>query len=129
MKFIPAELSLPAGVLSLSSFLLIYFWEIPEAQAHAFGQRYDLPLPFDFYLFGAGAAVALSFLMMAFFFRTQKPKTDQMEPNLMDFGFYGFKGRPHYCSFYAYGLGTNSTCLCNFASTNFSPHFRISDGI
>jgi hypothetical protein len=32
------------------------------AQAHAFGQRYDLPLPLGFYLGGAGLAVALSFL-------------------------------------------------------------------
>ena len=32
------------------------------AQAHAFAQRYDLPLPLGFYLAGAGLAVALSFL-------------------------------------------------------------------
>ncbi len=32
------------------------------AFAHAFGQRYDLPLPLGFYLAGAGLAVALSFL-------------------------------------------------------------------
>ena len=32
------------------------------AQAHAFAERYDLPLPLGFYLAGAGAAVALSFL-------------------------------------------------------------------
>ncbi|NIP77087.1 MAG: hypothetical protein GTN90_14360 [Xanthomonadales bacterium] len=32
------------------------------AQAHAFAERYDLPLPLGFYLAGAGAAVAMSFL-------------------------------------------------------------------
>jgi len=32
------------------------------AQAHAFAERYDLPLPLGFYLAGAGLAVALSFL-------------------------------------------------------------------
>ncbi|MDH3668637.1 MAG: hypothetical protein OEN23_17065 [Paracoccaceae bacterium] len=32
------------------------------AQAHAFAERYDLPLPLGFYLAGAGAAVALSFV-------------------------------------------------------------------
>lgn len=32
------------------------------AVAHAFAQRYDLPLPLGFYLAAAGAAVALSFL-------------------------------------------------------------------
>ncbi len=37
------------------------------AMAHAFGQRYDLPLPLSFYLTGAGAVVALSFLVAALF--------------------------------------------------------------
>ncbi len=32
------------------------------AAAHAFAQRYDLPLPLGYYLAGAGAAIALSFL-------------------------------------------------------------------
>jgi hypothetical protein len=32
------------------------------ATAHAFAERYDLPLPLGFYLAGAGLAVALSFL-------------------------------------------------------------------
>jgi hypothetical protein len=35
------------------------------ALAHAFAQRYDLPLPLWHYLAGAGAAVALSFLVVA----------------------------------------------------------------
>jgi hypothetical protein len=36
---------------------------MPEpAVAHAFAERYDLPLPLGFYLAGAGLAVALSFL-------------------------------------------------------------------
>jgi len=42
-----------------------------KAQAHAFGARYDLPLPLNFYLVGAGAAVALSFVVMALIFRAQ----------------------------------------------------------
>ena len=88
MKFIPAELSLPPRVLCLSSFFLIYFLEISGARAHAFGQRYDLPLPLNFYLSGAGAAVALSFLMMVLFFRTHNPKGYQAEPNLLDLGFF-----------------------------------------
>src|SRR5947209_20289696 len=29
------------------------------AEAHGFGQRYDLPLPLSFYLFGTAAAVVL----------------------------------------------------------------------
>ena len=34
------------------------------AGAHGFGQRYDLPLPLSLYLFGAGAAVILSFVVV-----------------------------------------------------------------
>ena len=45
-----------------------------SARAHAFGQRYDLPLPLDLYLAGAGGAVALSFVIMALVFRV--PPTD-----------------------------------------------------
>ena len=39
------------------------------AWAHAFGTRYDLPLPLWLYLTGAGAAVALSFGVMARFLK------------------------------------------------------------
>ncbi len=41
-----------------------------DARAHAFGQRYDLPVPLGLYLLGAGAAVALSFVIMALALRT-----------------------------------------------------------
>jgi len=39
------------------------------AAAHGFGQRYDLPLPLSFYLFGTAAAVILSFIVVALFAR------------------------------------------------------------
>jgi len=46
----------------------------PErAQAHAFGQRYDLPLPLGFYLAAAGIAVAASFVA-SFVFLRGEPK-------------------------------------------------------
>ncbi|MBT5266415.1 MAG: hypothetical protein HOL85_16385 [Rhodospirillaceae bacterium] len=48
------------------------------ASAHAFGVRYDLPLPMWFYLGGAGAAVALSFVVMAAFVReTGRPPEER----------------------------------------------------
>jgi hypothetical protein len=34
-----------------------------EAQAHAFPERYELPLPLGFYVAGAGGAVVLSFFL------------------------------------------------------------------
>jgi hypothetical protein len=40
-----------------------------RAGAHGFGQRYDLPVPLSLYLAGAGAAVALSFVVIALFVR------------------------------------------------------------
>lgn len=48
------------------------------AAAHAFAQRYDLPLPLWHYLVGAGAVVALSFVLVALFARaggTDGPRT------------------------------------------------------
>jgi hypothetical protein len=39
------------------------------AWAHAFGARYDLPLPLWLYLTGAGATVALTFILAAVFLR------------------------------------------------------------
>ncbi|HLF22782.1 MAG TPA: hypothetical protein VI565_02595, partial [Burkholderiales bacterium] len=39
------------------------------AQAHGFGQRYDLPLPLSLYLFGAAAAIVVSFIIVGLFVR------------------------------------------------------------
>src|SRR5215510_1494258 len=41
----------------------------PPAAAHAFGQRYDLPLPLDYFLAGGAAVVLLSFVIAALFLR------------------------------------------------------------
>jgi hypothetical protein len=42
-----------------------------QAAAHGFGQRYDLPLPLSFYIWGAGATVALSFIGFGLFLRSE----------------------------------------------------------
>lgn len=44
-----------------------------QALAHGFAVRYDLPLPLGFFLAGAGATVALSFLVLAAFARAERP--------------------------------------------------------
>ena len=41
------------------------FWA-NSVSAHGFAFRYDLPLPLNFYLIGAGAAVCFSFVVMAY---------------------------------------------------------------
>ena len=48
------------------------FTAVP-ASAHAFGQRYDLPLPLWMFVSGAAAAVVLSFIVIALFLR-HKPE-------------------------------------------------------
>jgi hypothetical protein len=53
--------ALIAGILAL--------WA-PAARAHGFGLRYDLPVPLSLYLFGAAAAVVLSFVVAAVFLRS-----------------------------------------------------------
>ena len=40
-----------------------------EAFAHALAQRYDLPLPLGYFLAAAGAAIAVSFAILALFWR------------------------------------------------------------
>jgi hypothetical protein len=45
------------------------------AEAHAFGARYDLPLPLELYLIAAGMAVAASFLGALVFLRTGRART------------------------------------------------------
>ena len=44
-----------------------------QAVAHAFGARYDLPLPLGLYIAGAGLAVCLSFVVAAVFLRPTEP--------------------------------------------------------
>ena len=50
------------------------------AAAHGFGERYDLPVPLNLYIIGAGAAVALSFVMLGAFMRGAS--VDQGYPRL-----------------------------------------------
>ena len=55
---LPALLLIAAGALSAQ-----------PAYAHGFGERYDLPVPLGYYMIGAGATVALSFVVIGVFVR------------------------------------------------------------
>ena len=58
------------------------------ASAHAFGARYDLPVPLSLYLIGAGATVALSFVVATVFVRGGTGAPDRFRFNLLhDRGF------------------------------------------
>ena len=64
----------PSGLLAAASLL-----QGSPAAAHGFGQRYDLPLPLSLYLFGAAAAVVVSFIIVGLFVRgdASRPRLDQ----------------------------------------------------
>lgn len=52
---------------------LIIAWST-VAFAHGFGERFDLPVPLWLYLLGAGSAVLLSFVVVAYFLRAAPPR-------------------------------------------------------
>src|SRR5262249_31616641 len=56
-----------------------------SADAHGFGQRYDLPLPLSLYLFGAAAAVVFSFVVAGLFVRHPFPPDRYPRINLLTF--------------------------------------------
>jgi hypothetical protein len=49
-----------------------------SANAHALAQRYDLPLPLGFFLVAAGAAVAVTFVILALTVRRPKASQDRV---------------------------------------------------
>ena len=56
-------------ITSLCLALIAMVLTVPSVSAHGFGERYDLPVPLDYFVVGAAATVALSFLIIAFFIR------------------------------------------------------------
>lgn len=68
-------IALVAAVVALA-------WTTP-ALAHAFGQRYDLPVPLSLYLVGAGAVVALSFVIIGAFIGGGGDKRNYRHLNLL----------------------------------------------
>ena len=55
-------------IISILLILSILLIPVP-AYAHAFGQRYDLPIPLSYFMAGAAATVALSFLVIGLFLK------------------------------------------------------------
>jgi hypothetical protein len=58
-------------------------WLIAPASAHGFGQRYDLPIPLSFYLFGTAAAVVVTFVMVGLFVRDTSRSHDHARIDLL----------------------------------------------
>ncbi len=62
------------GVLSLT---------VSPVAAHAFGQRYDLPIPLNYFLVGAVATVFLSFVLIGLFVQRRSEKFDYPRLDLL----------------------------------------------
>ena len=62
--------------------------------AHAFGARYDLPVPLWLWVSGAGAVVLLSFVVMASFFRGRGPDHRSWRVVLTDLPVLRYAGHP-----------------------------------
>jgi len=74
----------------LKTFLIILgatYFSVSSAWGHAFGSRYDLPLPLWLYLFGAGSSVGLSFLVMVVFFNKSNSEKHYIKFDLLTFSF------------------------------------------
>ena len=62
----PIALALVAAALLFMAVSVVF---VPPADAHGFGERYDLPLPLSLFVIAGAVAVALSFLVVAVFLR------------------------------------------------------------
>src|SRR5439155_7846656 len=62
-------------------------WLVTPAHAHGFGQRYDLPIPLSFYLFGTAVAVVVTFVMVALFVREHPRSCARTRPDLLSSSF------------------------------------------
>ena len=53
------------------------------AYAHGFGERYDLPVPLWLYLYGAGATVLVSFVVVGMFpaGQARRPRRSPIQPS------------------------------------------------
>ena len=55
------------------------------ADAHGFGQRFDLPLPLSLWVAGAAASIVLTFVLMAVFVRDEQPTFASRRLRLLQF--------------------------------------------
>ena len=77
-------------ITSLCLALIAVVLTVPSVSAHGFGERYDLPVPLDYFVVGAAATVALSFLIIAFFIRKGKQEYEYPYLNII-FGVFIYR--------------------------------------
>ena len=84
IKFLSAVVAIGVGLAS------------QPAAAHEFGDRYDLPLPLTFFLTGAAAVVALSFVIMGVFLRHTGSPGDYPRYDLRRMSVFGWLTHPRF---------------------------------
>jgi hypothetical protein len=67
----------------IAAALLVLLASGGGAFAHALAQRYDLPLPLGYFLAAAGAAVVVSFVILALFWRQHSNRTEPTDHTIL----------------------------------------------
>ncbi len=86
----------------LLSFLFIIFLPFifpGQIHAHAFGQLYNLPVPFWLYLYGGAAAIIVSFLVIGYFFNKDSNLEKYPTVNLSKLGLFSTLTKPWFVGF------------------------------
>src|SRR6187551_44550 len=68
--------------------------------AHAFGQLYNLPVPFWLYLYGAAAALLVSFFVIGYLFGKRPQTKDYPAKDITDSSFIRFFGHRYTAKFF-----------------------------
>ena len=68
----------------VASVFTVFFAVASPVFGHAFGQRYDLPIPLSYFLIGAAATVALSFVVIGMFVQKGRESFTYPRLNLLD---------------------------------------------
>ena len=84
-RSIPSTATHSSAAAALRAFAALAAVACPTAPAaaHGFGQRYDLPIPLSFYLFGAAAAVVVTFVIVGLFVRDTSRSQDHARVDLL----------------------------------------------
>ena len=73
------------SIVLVSAFLAVLVWMKPSGlvYAHGFGERYDLPIPLDYYFWGSAAAILLSFAVIGAFVKAMPEQVPYWRWNLL----------------------------------------------
>jgi len=72
------------GAVAIASVGFAILWS--PAYAHGFGERYDLPIPLNYFLLGGAATVAVSFVVVGWFMRQGGKDFGDMRVNIWSNG-------------------------------------------